>query len=156
MLALSKHEWQAFLIAPLAAPVSYWLGHLVLELTRALAGTSGQRFPGAMELARSLAFITIFGAPVAFAAALAIGLPVYLALRAPSGSPPARALRAGRALLAVAIAGILGLAIAAVLGPQLRGDFFSVPMPAWAGTAMGLISGAVFVQLVNARGRARV
>ena len=40
----------------------------------------------------------------------------------------------------------VGLAVALVLAPMLRGDLISVPMPPWAGALMGAGSAALWWQ----------
>lgn len=149
-VSFSRYEWRAFLLAPLAAPVTYWLGFVLLELARTLRGVSGRPFPGIVELARNLGVIVVFGAPVAFGVAVVFGLPIYLALRRRSPREESGPPLPGWRRTAVVGAGVaLGLVTATVLAPHLRGGLFSVPMPLWAGALLGLTSALCFVWLLR-------
>ena len=147
MLLLSRRELLAAAVAPLVAPVGYWAGLTLYGVVRWL----GQRGDGVMppslaDLLRPLPVVLLVGAPVAWATALA-GLPVYLAVRAGAaggrldGVPPV-------ILLLLASAG-LGAAVAWLMGPQLRGELFSIPFPPWAGALLGVAVGATFLRMVS-------
>jgi hypothetical protein len=119
----------AFLVAPLAAPVAYVLGTLLI----------GFFMPGAAFTVRSSLDLIIgvftLGAPCAYAAALVLGVPTYFLLR-----------RAG--LLSrwtIWLAGaVIGAAGALALAPYLRGDFLSIRFPWWVAALLGLASAEVF------------
>ena len=48
-----------------------------------------------------------------------------------------------------AAGGIIGAAVALLLRPSLRGELFSIPVPAWAGALVGLVTAEVFVRLYS-------
>jgi len=71
------------------------------------------------------------GTPLAYAAALLVGMPAVLILRRCG-------LLSRWALWAVG--GCLGCVVSFGLTPYLRGELFSIPFPWWAGSLLGIIS----------------
>lgn len=92
---------RAFLLAPLVGPVLVWLLGSVLSPTGEVR-TIGEALQG-------LAVLMLFGAPVAYGAALLVGVPVLWWFR-----------RTGhRSAVVVVVAGALGaMAVVGVLGPS--------------------------------------
>jgi hypothetical protein len=130
--AKSSRLLLAFLVAPLAAPVAFVLGALVVDLARRDSTVSAR---SALDLVIG---VFVLGAPLAYLAAVAVGAPTYFVLR-----------RLGlihRATLWVAGAAI-GAAGALALAPYLRGDLFSILFPWWTGALLGLVSAEVFWRL---------
>lgn len=119
----------AFLVAPLAAPVAYILGAIVVGLI----------VRGSWMSARALQdlFIGVFtlGGPTAYVAALVVGVPTYFLLR--------RLGLVRRWTLWLAGAAI-GAAGALALAPYLRGDLFSIRFPWWVAALLGVASAEVF------------
>lgn len=66
--------WRAFLIAPLAAPAAY----VVIVTIEALISRPGAISFGSFAQLAALSLVA--GAPIAYATALVIGLPLYLSL----------------------------------------------------------------------------
>ena len=127
----------AFLLAPLAAPLGYWLGLLVWG--GIVAARRGEQSAPTMHGALHVLGLSLaMGAPVAYATALVGGLPVYLALK--------RAGWLGRAPLWIAGAA-LGWIVARLMAPSLRGELFSIPFPPWSGAALGVVVAEVFWRL---------
>ena len=124
----------AFLVAPLAAPAAFVLGAVAVEAIGFDAMPS-------TRAVRDLAIgVFALGAPVAYAATIVAGAPTYLVLR--------RLGLVGRWTLWTGGAAI-GAAVGLALAPHLRGDFFSVRFPWWAGALLGLASAEAFWQLVS-------
>ena len=84
--------------------------------------------------------VLVAGTPIAYAAALVGGLPIYLALR-----------RAGLARRVPLLIGgaVLGAVVALLLAPQLRGDLFSIPLPPWVGVILGVAAAETFWRMVR-------
>ena len=126
----------AFLLAPLAAPVAYVLGTLV-------SAPFSER--GSPPSLRAVLDLTIgaftLGAPTAYVAALVVGVPIYLLLRALG------LVRRWTLWLAGAAIGAAG---ALVLAPYLRGDLFSILFPWWTGALLGLVCAEVFWRIRGA------
>ena len=127
----------AFLLAPLAAPLGYWVGLLVWGVIIAARPDAGSA-PGPGASLRLLGLVLATGAPVAYGTTLVAGLPVYLALR--------RLGWLGRAPLWVGGA-VLGAVVALLMAPSLRSDLFSIPFPPWAGAALGVVVAETFRRL---------
>ena len=125
----------AFVLAPLAAPVAYIVGTLLVGLVR------GPRVSalGTLDL-----FIGVFtlGAPCAYVAALVVGAPTYFVLRRLG------LLTRWTTWLAGATIGAAG---ALALAPYLRGDLFSIRFPWWVAALLGLVSAEVFWRLQATR-----
>ena len=119
----------AFLVAPLAAPVAYIVGAIVVGLI----------VRGSWMSARALQdlFIGVFtlGGPTAYVAAFVAGVPTYFLLR--------RLGLVRRSTLWLAGAAI-GAAGALVLAPYLRSDLFTIRFPWWVAALLGVASAEVF------------
>lgn len=119
----------AFLVAPLAAPVAYVLGTLMVELFRR------RKAPSALSILDLLIGVFTLGAPCAYVAALVAGAPIYFVLR-----------RLGLlSRMTVWLGGAaIGAAGALALAPYLRGELFSIRFPWWVAALLGLASAEVF------------
>jgi hypothetical protein len=135
---LDRRAVRAFLIAPLAAPAAYAGGVIIIELTRGMFGD------GTSVSVRSLfmlvAMVAAVGAPVAYGAALVVGLPAFLLLRRAN-------ILSRTSLLGVGAA--TGIAVSIVIAPGLRGELFSIPFPWWAGGLLGIASAEAFWRLLR-------
>src|SRR5512132_4716075 len=89
MPLLTRRELTAAAVAPLLAPLGYWLALTIYGFARwALEQRKyGVRFPSLADLLRPLGLIVVVGAPIAWAAAL-VGLPLYLVARHAGGGGP--------------------------------------------------------------------
>ena len=119
----------AFLVAPLAAPVAYVLGTLVVELFRR------GKAPSALSTLDLLIGVFTLGAPCAYVAALVAGAPIYFVLRRLGLLSRVTVWLGGAAI---------GAAGALTLAPYLRGDPFSIRFPWWVAALLGLASAEVF------------
>jgi hypothetical protein len=119
----------AFLVAPLAAPVAYVIATLAIQ---ALGSGSAPSTRSALDLVIG---VFVLGAPTAYAAALAAGVPTYLVLRK-LGLVSRWTLWIGGAAI-----GAIG---ALTLTPWLRGGLFSIEFPWWTGALLGLVSAEAF------------
>ena len=132
----------AFLVAPLAAPVAYVLGTLVVELFRR------GKAPSALSTLDLLIGVFTLGAPCAYVAALVAGAPIYFVLQ-----------RLGLlSRMTVWLGGAaIGAAGALALAPYLRGELFSIRFPWWVAALLGLASAEVFwrMQSVPVPGESR-
>jgi hypothetical protein len=119
----------AFLIAPLAAPVAYIVGAIVVGL---IVRGSWMSTRALLDL-----FIGVFtlGGPTAYVAAFVVGVPTYILLR--------RLGLVRRWTLWFAGAAI-GAAGALALAPYLRTDLFSIRFPWWVAALLGVASAEVF------------
>ena len=140
MAFINSRERRALFLAPLVAPVGYWIG--IGVATAAKAAADPETTLGSPS-ARLLGMVLAVGAPVAYAAMLIGGMPAYLALR--------RARRVRRLAL-WAVGGVVGGAVAVLLRPSLRGELFSIPFPAWAGLLLGVVTAEVFLRLLGSGG----
>jgi hypothetical protein len=129
----------AFLLAPLAAPLAFSVVVVFIGLFGPHAGPS---FGASLDLV-----LTVFavGAPLAYAAALLAGGPIYLALRMLG--------LVHRVPLWIAGAAI-GAMVGLVLAPHLRGDLFSIRFSWWAAALLGVVSAESFLRLLG-EGRER-
>ncbi len=132
----------AFLVAPLAAPVAYVLGTLVVELFRR------GKPPSALSTLDLLIGVFTLGAPCAYVAALVAGAPIYFALRRLGLLSRTTVWLGGAAI---------GAAGALALAPYLRGELFSIRFPWWVAALLGLASAEVFwrMQRVPVPGESR-
>ena len=132
----------AFLVAPLAAPVAYVLGTLVVELFRR------GKAPSALSTLDLLIGVFTLGAPCAYVAALVAGAPIYFVLRRLGLLSRVTVWLGGAAI---------GAAGALTLAPYLRGDPFSIRFPWWVAALLGLASAEVFwrMQSVPVPGESR-
>jgi hypothetical protein len=123
-----------FVLAPLAAPLAYAAVLLLIARLGPHASPS---------IARSLDLVLpvfALGTPLAYAAALLAGGPVYLLLRMLG--------LVHRWPLWIAGAGI-GATVALAIAPHLRGDLFSIRFPWWVGALLGVVSAEAFLRLVT-------
>ena len=119
----------AFLVAPLAAPVAYVLGTLMVELF------SRGKAPSALSILDLLIGVFTLGAPCAYVAALVAGVPIYFVLRRLGLLSRVTVWLGGAAI---------GAAGALALAPYLRGELFSIRFPWWVAALLGLASAEVF------------
>lgn len=119
----------AFLVAPLAAPVAYILGAIVVGLI----------VRGSWMTSRALQdlFIGVFtlGGPTAYVAEIVAGVPTYFLLRALGMVHRWTLWLAGAAI---------GAAGALALAPYLRGDLFTIRFPWWVAALLGVASAELF------------
>jgi hypothetical protein len=136
-----KRVVRASLIAPLTAPVLYYVMAMVAALVDpARRVSAGQRFLD------GLALVFAFGAPVAYAATFAVALPVLWVVRRVVPLTLARTILVGF---------LVGVAVASGLAPWLRGEPVSIPLPPWQGALLGGASAAVWYVLSLDRIRSR-
>lgn len=121
---------KAFIVAPPTAPVLYW----VTSVASALADPN-RRNAALHNPLMSLVMVLAFGAPIAYAATLVFGVPVYWFLNRRN---------ALRAAPIVATGAVAGLVTALVVEPQFRGELFSIPLGPWRGMALGAATAVVF------------
>ncbi len=124
----------ASVVAPLATPLLYWLGAMVV-----VAADPARRGSLGRGLFRSLELVFAFGAPVAYLATLAGGLPALWLVR-----------RFGTlTLVRTALVGALvGDLTAAILHPWLTTAVVSVPLAPWQGAVLGAATAALWGRLV--------
>ena len=127
---------RAFLLAPLVAPLGYWLGAIGWGVARSLQGQA--QLPSATSVVTMLGLTLAAGAPPAYATALVGGVPLYFVLRHTHWM---------RRAVVLPLGAVLGATTAVLMAPQLRGDLFSIPLPPWAGAALGLASAEAFWRL---------
>ena len=124
----------AFLVAPLAAPVVFIVGAVALE---AIGFDSMPSLRSVRDLSIG---VFALGTPTAYAAALVGGVPAYFLLRKLGLENRWTLWAAGAAI---------GAAVALLLAPHLRGDFFSVRFPWWVGASIGVVSAETFWRLLG-------
>ena len=134
---MSGRPLRAFLLAPLAAPVACAAALVADMLVRGLAGTASP--PSATAVLELIGVVGMVGAPLAYGAALLIGVPVFLVLGR------FHAITRWTVWLGAAV---IGAVIAVFLQPRLRGELFSLPFPWWVGAALGLVAAEVFWRLL--------
>lgn len=78
------------------------------------------------------------GVPIAYAAMLAGGAPAYFLLRRLGVLLPWTLWLAGA---------VIGVVVAWLIRPSLRGELFSIPFPWWVGASLGVVSAEVFRRL---------
>jgi zinc transporter ZupT len=92
---------------------------------------------GLRELVIGVAWL---GIPVAYGAALVVGMPLYLLLRQFGRVAPSAMWLSGA---------VIGGLVAFLLAPVLHGELFSIRFPVWAGTLLGMASAEVFRRLLE-------
>jgi hypothetical protein len=129
---LAMRQLKALILAPLTAPVLYWLGSVVS------AAADPGRQVSLRALADGLSIILLIGGPVAYAAAIVAAAPAFYLLR-----------RAGRRAvpLVLGLGTVIGIVTAILLRPYLRGELLSIILTSWQGAALGCASAAVFCWL---------
>lgn len=133
---------RAFLLAPLAAPAAYVSVWVAVAFALSFSGGASPGFNrGSVDMV--LATFAL-GAPLAYGAMVVAGLPVYFALRR---------FRAVSRWTLWAAAAAIGVVVALIMAPQLRGDLFSVPFPWWVGALLGLVVAEAFWRLGGFRER---
>jgi hypothetical protein len=122
---------RAFLIAPLAAPVWFWIQAMVTALLD--PQFRGGTLTGAGQ---ALVIVMAFGTPIAYLTALLAVGPALWWLRQHTG---------GTAAFGCAVIGVtLGAAVAKVIEPSLRGELFSIPLSPIVGAECGAAAAVVF------------
>jgi hypothetical protein len=122
------HVRRAFLLAPMTAPVVYWLWMVGTAIVQGPSSRLADA-PGALPI------IMAFGLPVAYAAAALAGAPAYVVAR-----------RLGeRGGFAVAIVGaVTGAVVSLLLAPYFRGELFSIPLPVSLSAGIGAVTAFVW------------
>jgi len=145
MSLLTRRELTAAAVAPLLAPLGYWLALTLYGLARWQLDQRkyGVRLPSLGEIVRPIGPILLVGAPVAWAAAALAGIPVYLVVRS-QGVP----LAAEHRVILVVAAAAIGFLVALLMAPGLRGEIFSIPFPLWLGALLGAAVGVAFLWLL--------
>ena len=126
--------WRAFIIAPLTAPIVYWLE---MPLERLVREGSARGFLGPSPLP----IMILVAAPFAYGATLVAGVPLYLVARD----------RRLRFDLTVALGALLGAVMGVLLQPGFRGELFSVLLGPWRGALMGGATAAVWHLVLGPR-----
>jgi hypothetical protein len=145
MPLLTRRELTAAVVAPLLAPLGYWLALTIFGFVNWLGQRRyGVRFPSLAELLRPLGLVLVVGAPIAWVAAL-VGLPLYLVARHAGGGGP---LGPGQRAAVLVGGAAIGLVVAVVIQPGLRGDLFSIPFPLWLGALLGAAVAVAFLRLI--------
>ena len=126
------------MLAPLAAPVSYAAVLLGVEFGRAVLGYASG--PSIRSVGYVVAAVAAIGTPLAYAAMLLGGLPIYLVLR--------RVAVVSRWTLWIGGTAV-GVIVALLMAPFLRGDLFSIPFPWWLGALAGILSAETFWRLLS-------
>jgi hypothetical protein len=106
---------------------------LAITLSRAVFSSRAMGAVGDLLIA-----VAGLGVPIAYAAMLAGGVPTYFLLRRFRVLAPWTLWLAG--------AGI-GVVVAWLIRPTLRGDLFSIPFPWWVGGLLGMVSAEAFRRL---------
>jgi hypothetical protein len=121
---------RASLIAPLTVPLLYCMASLAAEVA-----DPNRRAGAGQNLASGVALVFAFGSPVAYAATLGAALPALWLIR-----------RFGRLTIGrtVLVGVVVGVGVAAALGPALRGDLISVPLAPGHGGLLGAAAAAVW------------
>ena len=146
MPLLTRRELTAAAVAPLLAPLGYWLALTIFGFVNWLGQRKyGVRFPSLADLLRPLGLVVVVGAPIAWAAAL-VGLPLYLVARQSGGG--GEPLGPGQRAAVLVGGAAIGLVVAVVIQPGLRGALFSIPYPLWLGALLGAAVAVAFVRLI--------
>jgi hypothetical protein len=125
---------RAFLVAPLVAPITCAAALVLGELV------SQGSIPSARSAFSLVLGVFAVGAPLAYAAALVAGWPVYALLRR-FGAVHRWTMWLGGAAI--------GAGVALLLAPLLRGELFSIPFPWWAGGLLGVATAETFWRIVQ-------
>lgn len=120
-----RHPVRGFLIGPVVAPIAY----SIAMAADAIAHNVPFRPSDAV---RELLVILMFGAPVAYGAALALGAPVVFVLHRLG------ALRFSTMVVAGSLSGVI---VALWLAASQEGSLFRVRMPLPLGAALGALAG---------------
>jgi hypothetical protein len=106
---------------------------LAITISRAVFGSHAMGALGDLVIA-----VAWIGVPIAYAAMLGGGAPAYFLLR-----------RFGVvAAWTLWLAGaVIGVVVAWLIRPSLRGDLFSIPFPWWVGALLGVVSAEAFRRL---------
>ncbi|MBI2220275.1 MAG: hypothetical protein HYU53_03610 [Acidobacteria bacterium] len=129
MTGAMRHPIRGLLVGPLAAPIGYWAGVVVL------AWTQDYRL-GLFRALQELVTIAAFALPIAYAVTLAWGVPVLFALRSLGW------LRAAPLIGAGAIGGTI---VAMLIASYQRGSLIQIRMSLPAGAAIGaLVAGTTW------------
>lgn len=133
---------KALLVAPLIAPAGYAIGVHVYGIARNFAQGRVTVLPPVRAVVQVVWIIAMLGVPIAYGVAFLVAAPIFLMLR-----------RYGLASrwVVLAFGAALGVAVATIMAPQLRGELFSIPFPPWAGGALGLASAALFWHIMTSR-----
>jgi hypothetical protein len=117
--------------ALITAPILYWAAMMVVSLLQP------ERRSGILgSAANAFALIFGIGVPITAGALLVAAVPaVWLVRRQQPWASVAL----------VALGAVMGLLTTLVLAPYLRGEQFSIPLPLWAGAALGASSAVAFV-----------
>jgi apolipoprotein N-acyltransferase len=124
---------RASLTAPLTAPLLYYSIAIVAAILDPV-----RRASAGLNLFSGLALVLAFGAPVAYAATFALGLPLLWLVRRVAPLTLARVILVGF---------LVGLGVAMGLAPWLRGELISIPLPPLQGGLLGSASAAVWYWL---------
>ena len=125
-------DFKALVIAPLTAPVLYWMGSVLVAIA------DPNRRVAFRSAADGLSVILLVGGPVSYLAALVAAAPAIVMLRRwGAGAVPG----------VLAVGAVVGTVTAIVLGPYLRGELFSVILTPWQGAALGGASAGMYCWL---------
>lgn len=143
-MLLSRRELTAAAVAPLVAPLGYWLALTAYGLARWVGQHEqyGLVFPSLGKIVEPLGLILLVGAPVAWVAAL-VGIPIYLAVRGAD-----RLLDWHRRVMLLVAGTAIGLLVALLMEPGLRGELVSIPFPPWLGAILGAAVVGTFLRLL--------
>jgi hypothetical protein len=134
---MKRPVW-ASLIAPLTTPVLYYAAAFVVAFLDPV-----RRASIGHNLFSGLVVVMAVGAPIAYVATVAAGLPALWIVRRLGP------LTIGRTVLVGLVAGI---AVAILLAPSLHGELFSIPLAPWHGGLLGAATAAVWYWLAFGQG----
>ena len=135
--AVPKGLLRAFILAPLAVPIAYWMGALAIALADPARRHAALQAPFA-----GLGYVMVFGGLIAYGAMLVASWPAIWLVR--------RGTR-GAAVALLAVGGLVGLVTALVLRPYLGSELVRVMLSPPAGAALGGLAGGVFWWLASRR-----
>jgi hypothetical protein len=123
---------KAFVVAPMTAPILYWVGSLLAAMFDPTRTASVQAAVAALGL------ILLFGGPIAYLATLvAVAPAIYLLRRWRRGAIP----------VVLLLGAVVGVATSVVVGPYLRGELVSAILTRSQGAVLGCASAGVFCWL---------